>query len=289
MDAEESSSSFCWSWDEEKAFENAVAAEAAAAAAAEVEERGGEWRWEEIAAAVPGKTPGEVERHYRLLVEDVERIELGRVPLPEYVGESEDSGEDDGGGNGKRGGRGSKGDVERRKGVAWTEDEHRRFLLGLEEHGKGDWRSISRNFVKTRTPTQVASHAQKYFIRLKSMNKERRRTSIHDITTTGNADGSGPQGPITGETNGPTTPNNKPAKQPSQDPACPPGVGLYGSTLGQPTLGQPFAAPFISFACPPVDQQMTFRMGPPISGSVVTSVPLNIATRTYHMPHTSAH
>lgn len=135
----------------------------------------------------------------------------------------------------------------------------------------------------------MASHAQKYFIRLKSMNKERRRTSIHDITTTGNADGSGPQGPITGETNGPTTPNNKPAKQPSQDPACPPGVGLYGSTLGQPTLGQPFAAPFISFACPPVDQQMTFRMGPPVSGSVVTSVPLNIATMTYHMPHTSAH
>ncbi|KAI4384309.1 hypothetical protein MLD38_002482 [Melastoma candidum] len=26
--------------------------------------------------------------------------------------------------------------------------------------GKGDWRSISRNFVVTRTPTQVASHAQ---------------------------------------------------------------------------------------------------------------------------------
>merc|ERR1719409_2237996 len=61
---------------------------------------------------------------------------------------------------------------ERRKGIPWTEEEHRLFLLGLAKFGKGDWRSISRNFVVSRTPTQVASHAQKYFIRLNSMNKK---------------------------------------------------------------------------------------------------------------------
>ena len=74
---------------------------------------------------------------------------------------------------------------ERRKGVPWTEEEHRLFLLGLAKFGKGDWRSISRNFVVSRTPTQVASHAQKYFIRLNSMNKKdnKRRSSIHDITS----------------------------------------------------------------------------------------------------------
>ncbi|EMS64444.1 Transcription factor MYB1R1 [Triticum urartu] len=55
------------------------------------------------------------------------------------------------------------------------------FLLGLKTYGKGDWRNISRNFVRTRTPTQVASHAQKYFIRLSSGTA--RRSSIHDITT----------------------------------------------------------------------------------------------------------
>ena len=72
---------------------------------------------------------------------------------------------------------------ERRKGIPWTEEEHRLFLLGLAKFGKGDWRSISRNFVVSRTPTQVASHAQKYFIRLNSMNKkDKRRSSIHDIT-----------------------------------------------------------------------------------------------------------
>lgn len=55
--------------------------------------------------------------------------------------------------------------------------------MGLRKYGKGDWRNISRNFVITRTPTQVASHAQKYFIRQLSGGKDKRRASIHDITT----------------------------------------------------------------------------------------------------------
>lgn len=55
--------------------------------------------------------------------------------------------------------------------------------MGLKKYGKGDWRNISRNFVGTRTPTQVASHAQKYFIRQLSCGKDKRRASIHDITT----------------------------------------------------------------------------------------------------------
>lgn len=37
---------------------------------------------------------------------------------------------------------------------------------------------------------QVASHAQKYFIRLNSMNKkDKRRSSIHDITNPGGVSG----------------------------------------------------------------------------------------------------
>lgn len=55
--------------------------------------------------------------------------------------------------------------------------------MGLQVHGKGDWRNISRNFVVTKTPTQVASHAQKYFARQHADGKEKRRPSIHDITT----------------------------------------------------------------------------------------------------------
>lgn len=60
----------------------------------------------------------------------------------------------------------------------------RQFLMGLKKYGKGDWRNISRSFVTTRTPTQVASHAQKYFIRQLTGGKDKRRSSIHDITTT---------------------------------------------------------------------------------------------------------
>ncbi|XP_059308548.1 transcription factor MYB1R1 [Lycium ferocissimum] len=72
---------------------------------------------------------------------------------------------------------------ERKRGVPWTEDEHKLFLLGLQKVGKGDWRGISRNFVMTRTPTQVASHAQKYFLRRNNSNRRRRRSSLFDITT----------------------------------------------------------------------------------------------------------
>ncbi|XP_010258818.1 PREDICTED: transcription factor MYB1R1 [Nelumbo nucifera] len=72
---------------------------------------------------------------------------------------------------------------ERKKGVPWTEEEHRMFLLGLQKLGKGDWRGIARNYVISRTPTQVASHAQKYFIRQSNVSRRKRRSSLFDIVT----------------------------------------------------------------------------------------------------------
>jgi len=36
------------------------------------------------------------------------------------------------------------------KGVPWSEDEHRAFLKGLHNLGKGNWRGISRMFVPSR-------------------------------------------------------------------------------------------------------------------------------------------
>ncbi|KAG8066715.1 hypothetical protein GUJ93_ZPchr0004g38887 [Zizania palustris] len=215
-----------WTRDQEKAFENAVATMG--------EDEEGDGMWEKIAEAVEGKTPDEVRRHYELLVEDVDGIEAGRVPLLVYAvdGGTEEGSAGAGKKGGGGGGHGEKGSAksaeqERRKGIAWTEDEHRLFLLGLEKYGKGDWRSISRNFVISRTPTQVASHAQKYFIRLNSMNRERRRSSIHDITSVNNGDASGAQGPITGQSNGQATNPGKFSKQSPQPANAPPGVDAY--------------------------------------------------------------
>ncbi|KAK2442038.1 transcription factor DIVARICATA [Trifolium repens] len=79
-----------------------------------------------------------------------------------------------------------------RKVVHWTNDEHMRFLKGLLHGYKGNWKDISQKYVVTKTPTQVASHAQKYYKRQeqkfddKSKDIKRKpRTSIHDTTTIG--------------------------------------------------------------------------------------------------------
>ncbi|AES71105.2 putative transcription factor MYB-HB-like family [Medicago truncatula] len=77
-----------------------------------------------------------------------------------------------------------------KKVVHWSCDEHMRFLKGLVDGKDGKWKEISKDYVKTKTPPQVASHAQKYEKRQKqrldddSKNMKRKlRASIHDITT----------------------------------------------------------------------------------------------------------
>eukprot|EP00850_Spirogloea_muscicola_P015293 SM000116S24214 [mRNA] locus=s116:181834:183996:+ [translate_table: standard] len=260
-----------WTAAEDKAFEVALAA----VPPSEAE------RWAKLAARLPGRTPDELRRHYDLLVEDVRRVEAGRIVVPNYAGVAGSGsahamdvtaetngayppvgGGGGGGSNGalrngslhggglseaKAGGGGKSGDAERRKGIPWTEEEHRLFLLGLAKFGKGDWRSISRNFVMTRTPTQVASHAQKYFIRLNSINKDKRRSSMFDVTSVDSGDeldGSGGAGPITGEFpllgshHGPMAPTQSPTGPPTLHgvPPGPPGVYMGAPVAPASTL-----------------------------------------------------
>ncbi|CAK9163960.1 unnamed protein product [Ilex paraguariensis] len=142
-------------------------------------------RWQKIAERVPGKSAEDVMAHYEALVHDVLEIDSGRIELPSYSDDCFEWETESGASQISFGSSGKvKGEVERKKGTPWTEEEHRLFLIGLDRYGKGDWRSISRNVVVTRTPTQVASHAQKYYLRQNSVKKERKRSSIHDITTT---------------------------------------------------------------------------------------------------------
>mmetsp|Transcript_1091 Transcript_1091/g.2729 ORF Transcript_1091/g.2729 Transcript_1091/m.2729 type:complete len:568 (+) Transcript_1091:68-1771(+) len=58
------------------------------------------------------------------------------------------------------GGTGSQGENTGR----WTAEEHRLFLQGLEQHGKG-WKKIA-SLIKSRTVVQIRTHAQKYFQKL---------------------------------------------------------------------------------------------------------------------------
>uniref|UniRef100_A0A0E0JRD9 Uncharacterized protein n=1 Tax=Oryza punctata TaxID=4537 RepID=A0A0E0JRD9_ORYPU len=134
-------------------------------------------RWALVAAQLPGRTPQEALEHYQVLVADIDLIMRGAIDAP-------GSWDDNTGNDRRRGGGGKPRGEERRRGVPWSEDEHRLFLEGLDRYGRGDWRNISRFSVRTRTPTQVASHAQKYFIRQANAGaRDSKRKSIHDITT----------------------------------------------------------------------------------------------------------
>ncbi|PIN10152.1 hypothetical protein CDL12_17267 [Handroanthus impetiginosus] len=169
-------SSTRWTKEENKKFESALA----------MFDETTPNRWLKVAEMIPGKSVYDVMNQYNELVADVSDIEAGLVPIPGYgylgLGSSPFTFELQEDNLYRKRGR-SSCDQERKKGVPWTQEEHRRFLLGLQKYGKGDWRNISRNFVISKTPTQVASHAQKYYLRQLTGGKDKRRPSIHDITT----------------------------------------------------------------------------------------------------------
>ena len=116
-----------WSRDDDKAFEVALAL-----ALPFSDEKDENKKWEEIAKKVPGKNAEEVRVHYEALMEDLEAIEGGRVALPLYVEREKERERENNCGVEKKGsglfdaGKSvSKAEQERRKGIPWTEEEHK--------------------------------------------------------------------------------------------------------------------------------------------------------------------
>ncbi|CAJ2643699.1 unnamed protein product [Trifolium pratense] len=259
-------SSCYWSREQDIAFENALANHPE--------------EWEQFAAHVTGKSLEEVKRHYVDLIDDVNHIESGYVPLPNY---NEIRAV-------KKRTKTSRTVQERRKGIPWTEAEHRLFLQGLENHGWGDWRSISRNCVVTRTPTQVASHAQKYKIRQnsKEKKKERKRSSIHDVTHVKNDDISPPQGQFISQARGSAA--SSAGQSAEQAPPSPPS-GIYAapriehpigghlvSAVGTP-VNLSAAGQSAEHPAPPAGIDAAPRIEQPIGGHLVSEVgtPVNLS------------
>lgn len=114
-----------WTAAENKAFENALA----------VYDDNTPDRWEKVAAVIPGKTVSDVIKQYNELEADVSSIEAGLIPVPGYITAPPFTLDWAGGGcNGfkpghavgnKRSPAGRSPELERKKGVPWTEEEHK--------------------------------------------------------------------------------------------------------------------------------------------------------------------
>ncbi|KAM0013231.1 putative transcription factor MYB-HB-like family [Helianthus debilis subsp. tardiflorus] len=83
-------------------------------------------RWSNVAAFVPGKSECEVREQYEALKADINNIEAGLVEDPGYLTVKSEYLQDHGFKSfANRLYRSRSFDPERRKGVPWTEDEHR--------------------------------------------------------------------------------------------------------------------------------------------------------------------
>lgn len=114
-----------WTHEENKLFENALA----------VYDKDTPDRWLKVAEMIPGKTVGDVVKQYKELVVDISNIEAGLIPIPGYSTSTTspftldwvNTPSYDGfrGITSKRTSSGRSPDQERKKGVPWTEEEHK--------------------------------------------------------------------------------------------------------------------------------------------------------------------
>nr|ADE77249.1 unknown [Picea sitchensis] len=120
---------------------------------------------------------------------------------------------------------------------------------------------------------------------MNSANKDRRRSSIHDITSVNNGDTSIPQGSITGQGNGSTGAVGKPAKSLSE-PGLP-RVVAYGPPVGHPISVPGGSAVGTPIMIPPGHVPYVSRG--PLPGPVVPGTPMNVVPVAYPVSQPTMH
>lgn len=112
-----------WTQEENKMFENALA----------VHDKDTADRWQKVADMIPGKTVTDVIWQYEELESDVGKIEAGLYPSPDYSTSpftlnwvnNHPFNQCYSTMNGKKSSGARSSDQERKKGVPWTEEEHK--------------------------------------------------------------------------------------------------------------------------------------------------------------------
>ncbi|XLT07023.1 hypothetical protein HN51_045772 [Arachis hypogaea] len=189
-----------WTWEENKAFESVITSCFQDALRN---------HWEEVAARLPGRTPAQLQERFQKLINDISAIHNGYPtntplnasdnmtimmeynplsipiinppPLPPYSTDHHNREEVLPAAEEEVVPTAEEEAAPTNSGCHWTLDEHRLFLRGYEEEGK-HWKRISEYYVKTKTSSQIASHAQKYFKHQKDLAKGKKlRKSIFDV------------------------------------------------------------------------------------------------------------
>ncbi|XP_074341328.1 transcription factor SRM1-like [Apium graveolens] len=166
-----------WTFKDNKLYEDTME---------EFEDYGSVAFFQRVALLMPWKTMESIKLHHQILMEELKWIKSSNGEFEDIIIEDSVDFEDI-----VREDIMTEGEVKqqanqqtsrpKKRGIAWTMEEHWAFMRGLEVCGKGDWKNISQFFVSSRTPTQVASHAQKFFKRMEKTEAEKSRTTINDI------------------------------------------------------------------------------------------------------------
>ncbi|KAF8041542.1 hypothetical protein BT93_A0209 [Corymbia citriodora subsp. variegata] len=132
----------------------------------------------------PGKSVEQIRQHLQALLPDLQLMESCRISFRLHwlieleVGDSDSSGSSSPSSSSTS--SSSSSDASVAPCCIWTEEEHERFLRGMNIYGEGDWNRISANFVFTKSPSQLELHAEEYFSSKDSPTSPKRRRIIYD-------------------------------------------------------------------------------------------------------------